>query len=154
MHGVQAWRRSDLALEASLPAVADVASVTPLAAAHGTEVIQVTPGTSPEAEATSDLIYRLRSSVIPDAERGSTLRVYVGGVTATFADFAAVVSAKMPWFILAIVGLSFLLLVVAFSGVLIPATAGVMNLLAGAAHVWGADRVLGGPGRSGPSCRW
>jgi len=154
MHGVQAWRRSDLALEASLPAVADVASVTPLAAAHGTEVIQVTPGTSPEAEATSDLIYRLRSSVIPDAERGSTLRVYVGGVTATFADFAAVVSAGMPWLILAIVGLSFLLLVVAFSGVLIPATAGVMNLLAGAAHVWGADRVLGGPGRSGPSCRW
>jgi hypothetical protein len=53
MHGVQAWRRSDLALEASLPAVADVASVTPLAAAHGTEVIQVTPGTSAEAKATA-----------------------------------------------------------------------------------------------------
>jgi len=66
-----------------------VTSVEPLAAAHGTEVIQITPGTSPEAKATSDLITTLRNSVIPDAERGTTLRVYVGGVTATFSDFAA-----------------------------------------------------------------
>ena len=133
-------------------------SVTPLAAAHGTEVIQVTPGSSPEAKATSDLIYSLRNSVIPYAERGTTLRVYVGGVTATFADFAAVVSAKMPWFILAIVGLSFLLLVVAFRSLLIPATAAVMNLLAAAATFgvltaffqwgWGTDAF--GLGRAGP----
>ena len=146
------------ALEAELPGVPNVTSVTPLAAAHGTEVIQVTPGTSPEAKATSDLISRLRSSVIPDAERGTTLRVYVGGVTATFADFAAVVSAKMPWFILAIVGLSFLLLVVAFRSLLIPATAAVMNLLAAAATFgvltaffqwgWGTDAF--GLGRAGP----
>ena len=152
--GVAALR----ALEAELPAVPNVISVTPLAAAHGTEVIQVTPGTSPEAKATSDLITTLRNSVIPDAERGTTLRVYVGGVTATFADFAAVVSAKMPWFILAIVGLSFLLLVVAFRSLLIPATAAVMNLLAAAAAFgvltaffqwgWGTDAF--GLGRAGP----
>jgi len=126
------------ALEAELPIVANVASVTPLATAHGTEVIQVTPGSSPEAKATSDLITTLRNSVIPDAERGTTLRVYVGGVTATFADFAAVVSAKMPWFI--------------------PATAAVMNLLAAAATFgvltaffqwgWGTDAF--GLGRAGP----
>ena len=146
------------ALEAELPGVPNVTSVTPLAAAHGTEVIQVTPGSSPEAKATSDLITTLRNSVIPDAKRGTTLRVYVGGVTATFADFAAVVSAKMPWFILAIVGLSFLLLVVAFRSLLIPATAAVMNLLAAAATFgvltaffqwgWGTDAF--GLGRAGP----
>ena len=146
------------ALEAELPGVPNVTSVTPLAAAHDTEVIQVTPGTSPEAKATSDLITTLRNGVIPDAERGTTLRVYVGGVTATFADFAAVVSAKMPWFILAIVGLSFLLLVVAFRSLLIPATAAVMNLLAAAATFgvltaffqwgWGTDAF--GLGRAGP----
>jgi putative drug exporter of the RND superfamily len=61
------------------------------------------------------------------------LRVYVGGVTATFADFAAVVTAKLPRFILAIVGLNFLLLVVAFRSLLIPAPVAVMNLLAAAA---------------------
>ena len=49
------------------------------------------------------------------------------------ADFAAVVTAKLPWFILAIVGLNFLLLVVAFRSLLIPATVAVMNLLAAAA---------------------
>jgi len=146
------------ALEASLARVPNVTSVTPLAAAHGTEVIQVTPGTSPEAKATSDLITTLRNSVIPEAQRGTTLRVYVGGVTATFADFAAVVSAKMPWFILAIVGLSFLLLVVAFRSLLIPATAAVMNLLAAAATFgvltaffqWGWGTGAFGLGRAGP----
>jgi len=146
------------ALEVSLPFVANVASVTPLTAAHGIEVIQVTPGTSPEAKATSDLIRRLRDGVIPSAERGTTLRVYVGGVTATFADFAAVVSAKMPWFILAIVGLSFLLLVVAFRSLLIPATAAAMNLLAAAATFgvltaffqWGWGTGAFGLGRAGP----
>ncbi len=145
-------------LEAGLPRVADVASVRTLAATGGTEVIQVTPATSPEAKATSDLITTLRDETIPAAERGTTLRVYVGGVTATFADFAAVVTAKLPWFILAIVGLSFLLLVVAFRSLLIPATAAVMNLLAAAAAFgvltaffqWGWGTSAFGLGQAGP----
>jgi putative drug exporter of the RND superfamily len=120
-------------LQADLSKVADVTSVRQLAATTGTEVIQVTPGTSPETKATSDLISTLRNDTIPAAERGTTLRVYIGGVTATFADFATVVDAKLPWFILTIVGLSFLLLVVAFRSLLIPGTAAVMNLLAAAA---------------------
>jgi len=148
-------------LEAGLPKVADVTSVRTLAATGGTEVIQVTPATSPEAKATSDLITTLRNDTIPAAERGTTLRVYIGGVTATFADFATVVNAKLPWFILAIIGLSFLLLVVAFRSLLIPATAAVMNLLAAAASFgvltaffqwgWGTDAFgLGQAGPAGP----
>jgi RND superfamily putative drug exporter len=145
-------------LEAALPRVSDVTSVTPLAAVRGTEVIRVTPGTSPEAKATSDLISTLRDNTIPAAAHGTTLRVYVGGVTATFADFATVVNAKLPWFILTIVGLSFLLLVVAFRSLLIPGTAAVMNLLAAAASFgvltaffqwgWGTDAF--GLGKAGP----
>ena len=145
-------------LEARLPQVADVTSVTPLAATSGTEVIQVTPATSPEAKATSDLITTLRTETIPAAESSTTLRVYVGGVTATFADFATVVNAKLPWFILAIIGLSFLLLVVAFRSLLIPATAAVMNLLAAAASFgvltaffqWGWGTNAFGLGQAGP----
>jgi RND superfamily putative drug exporter len=145
-------------LEARLPRVSDVASVTPLAAAPRIDVIQVTPGTSPEAKATSDLISTLRDDAIPAAAQGTTLRVYIGGVTATFADFAAVVNAKLPWFILTIVGLSFLLLVLAFRSLLIPGTAAVMNLLAAAASFgvltaffqwgWGTDAF--GLGKAGP----
>jgi putative drug exporter of the RND superfamily len=145
-------------LEADLPTVAGVTSVRQIAAASGTEVIQVTPGTSPEAKATSELISTLRNGTIPAAAHGTTLRVYIGGVTATFADFATVVDAKLPWFILTIVGLSFLLLVVAFRSLLIPATAAVMNLLAAAATFgvltaffqwgWGTDAF--GLGQAGP----
>ena len=145
-------------LEADLPKVADVTSARQVAATTGTQVIQVTPGTSPEAKATSDLISTLRNDTIPAAEHGTTLRVYIGGVTATFADFATVVDAKLPWFILTIVGLSFLLLVLAFRSLLVPGTAAVMNLLAAAASFgvltaffqwgWGTDAF--GLGNAGP----
>jgi RND superfamily putative drug exporter len=141
-----------------LPRVPDVTAVTPLAARNGTEVIQVTPGTSPEDSKTSSLISELRDSTIPAAERGTSLRVYVGGVTATFADFATVVDGKLPWFLAAIIGLSFLLLVLAFRSVLIPATAAVMNLLAAAASFgvltaffqWGWGTGVFGMGKAGP----
>jgi RND superfamily putative drug exporter len=71
--------------------------------------------------------------VIPAAERGTTLRVYVGGETATNIDFATVLGGTLPIFIAVIIGLSFLLLVLAFRSLLIPAVAAVMNLLAAAA---------------------
>jgi RND superfamily putative drug exporter len=145
-------------LKARLPRTADVAGVRTLASSPGISVIEVTPGTSPEATATAGLIAALREHVIPAAERGTTLRVYVGGVTATFADFATAVAAKLPWFLLAVVGLSFLLLMLAFRSLLIPATAAVMNLLAAAAAFgvltgffqwgWGTDAF--GLGKAGP----
>ena len=145
-------------LEARLPHIADVASAHTIAAASGTTVIQVTPRTSPEDAATSALITTLRTVTIPAAERGTTLRVYVGGTTATIADFTAAVEAKLPWFLLTIIGLSFLLLVIAFRSLLIPATAAVMNLLAAAATFgvltalfqWGWGIGALGLGTAGP----
>jgi RND superfamily putative drug exporter len=147
-------------LVAHLPAVSDVASVTatPVRPGSGAALVQVTPATSPEAKATSDLIRELRGSVVPQYERGTTLRVYIGGQTATFDDFATVIGAKIPWFILTIVGLSFLLLVLAFRSLVIPATAAVMNLLAAAAAFgaswaffgWGWGTQLLGLGKAGP----
>jgi RND superfamily putative drug exporter len=145
-------------LEATLPRVPDVAAVTPAAARAGTEVIQVIPRTSPEDKATSDLVSTLRSSTIPAVEHGTTLHVYVGGITATFADFATFAGAKLPWFLVAIVGLSFLLLVVAFRSLLIPATAAVMNLIAAAAAFgvltavfqWGWGTGAFGLAKAGP----
>ena len=145
-------------LQARLPHTADVASVRTLAATPGTSVIQVTPRTSPQAQATSGLIATLRDHAIPAAEHGTTLRVYIGGITATNADLATAVAAKMPWFLLAIIGLSFLLLALAFRSLLIPATAAVMNLLAAAATFgvltaffqfgWGTSAF--GLGKAGP----
>jgi RND superfamily putative drug exporter len=111
-----------------------VAAVTPPAyLGGGTAVITVIPTTSPEAAATSDLITHLRQATIPAAEQGTSLRVYVGGPTAVFGDFATVISHKLPWFLAVVIAFGFLLLLLAFRSLLIPAVAAVMNLLAAAA---------------------
>ena len=122
------------------------------------EVTQVIPTTAPEAQATSHLITQLRNTVIPRYAHGTTLRVYVGGLTATLDDLAAVTSAKLPWLLAAVVGFGFLLLVLAFRSLLIPAATAVLNLLAAAASFgvltaffeWGWGTSAFGLGRAGP----
>jgi RND superfamily putative drug exporter len=127
-------------LDRALTAVPGVSAVQagpgqagPGQAGPAVEVTQVLPTTAPESQATATLISRLRNTVIPRYTRGTTLRVYVGGLTATFDDFAAVTSAKLPWLLAAIAGFSFLLLVLAFRSLLIPAITAVLNLLSAAA---------------------
>ena len=114
---------------ATEPGIAAVSAPVP---GHGAALISVIPTTSPEAAATSTLISHLRDSVIPAAEGGATLHVYVGGVTATNDDFATVIAPKLLIFVGVILVLGFLLLLVAFRSLLIPAVAAVMNLLAAA----------------------
>ena len=112
------------------PGIAAVSAPVP---GHGAALISVTPTTSPEAAATGHLISQLRDSVIPAAEGGTTLHVYVGGVTAVNGDFATVIAPKLLIFVAVILVLGFLLLMLAFRSLLIPAVAAVMNLLAAAA---------------------
>ena len=112
------------------PGIAAVSAPVP---GKGASLITVIPATSPEAKATSTLISQLRDSVIPAAEHGTTLHVYVGGVTAANDDFATVMAPRLLIFIAVIVVLGFLLLLLAFRSLLIPAVAAVMNLLAAAA---------------------
>ncbi|MEV6106402.1 MMPL family transporter [Streptomyces sp. NPDC051940] len=95
-------------------------------------VVQVVPETSPQSKQTDELIDRLRDSVVPEAEQGSTLQVHVGGVTAINKDFAAVITDKLPLFIGVIIALGFVLLMLAFRSIVVPLTAGLMNLLAAA----------------------
>jgi len=92
-------------------------------------LINVYPDSSPQASATTDLINRLRSTTIPSVVAGTGVTVYVGGTTAIFADFAKVLSSKLPLFIGLVVVLSFLLLAIVFRSLVIPLTAAVMNLL-------------------------
>jgi putative drug exporter of the RND superfamily len=92
-------------------------------------LIDVYPTTSPQAAGTTNLINHLRSSVIPGAIGNSGLQVLVGGSTATFIDFAHVLSAKLPLFIGLVVLMAFILLTIVFRSFVIPLTAAVMNLL-------------------------
>ncbi|MFJ9118742.1 MMPL family transporter [Streptomyces sp. NPDC102394] len=108
--------------------VADVGAA-PVAEGRAVGVISVVPTTSPQSAATSDLIDRLREDVIPPVERGTSLKVYVGGTTASNDDFASVLLAKLPVFVLVIAALGFLLLTVAFRSLLVPAVGAVLNVL-------------------------
>jgi len=139
------------------PGVAAV-EAAPQQPGQGLGIVTVIPTTAPQDQATGELITRLRTDVIPTATAGTGLRVYVGGATAIFGDFAEVIAGKLPLFIIVIVGLGFLLLMVAFRSLLVPATAAVMNLLAAGAAFgvvialfqfgWGSDAL--GLGRAGP----
>ena len=91
--------------------------------------------TGPADQATADLVSKLRSSVIPDAEKGTNMNAYVGGTTAGYVDLASDISSKLLLQILVVIVLSFLLLMLAFRTVVIPVQAAVMNLLSiGAAY--------------------
>ena len=92
-------------------------------------ILAVTPTTSPQDEATTDLVKRLRGTVVPEALAGSGVSAEIGGVTAALEDQSEYIVDRMPLFIAGVVGLSFLLLLVAFHSPLISLKAGVMNLL-------------------------
>jgi RND superfamily putative drug exporter len=149
-----------LRLEKTLTTEPGVAAVYPLPGAPGAKlaIVEVFPTTSPQDARTSQLIDRLRRDVIPPVERGTTLHVYVGGSTAIFDDFATVISHKLPLFIGVIIALGFLLLLIAFRSVVVPATAACMNLLAAGASFgvlvvffqWGWGAKLLGLGKPGP----
>ncbi|MEU6350055.1 MMPL family transporter [Streptomyces sp. NPDC047072] len=135
----------------STPGVARVAALPP---AQGVTVIQVVPTTSPQSKETDELIDTLRDKVIPQAGA----QAHVGGVTAVSKDFASVTGDRLPLFIATIIGLGFLLLLVAFRSLVVPLTAALMNLIAAAASFgvlvavfqWGWGLEALGLGKEGP----
>jgi RND superfamily putative drug exporter len=92
-------------------------------------IVTVIPSTSPQDEATSELVDELRGTAIPNALGDSGVTALVGGVNAALEDQSEYITGRMPWFIAGVVGLSFLLLLVAFHSPFISLKAGLMNLL-------------------------
>jgi RND superfamily putative drug exporter len=109
----------------------DVAFVSPVRMnqAGDAALITVIPKSSPQDKATSDLVNRLRDNTVPSAVGGSGVDVKIGGVTAALEDQSTYMTDRMPLFIAGVVGLSFLLLLLAFHSPLISLKAAVMNLL-------------------------
>jgi len=112
-----------------LPGVVEVIEL-PINPANNIGIIEVVPSTSPESIQTSNLINELNNSTVPSVAQGTNLQVYVGGETAIFNDFAAVIGSKLPIFLAVIILLSFIILMIAFRSLLIPLTAAFMNVLA------------------------
>ncbi|MDX6423676.1 MAG: putative drug exporter of the superfamily [Gaiellaceae bacterium] len=85
-------------------------------------------------EATS-AIRHLRSDLIPQAFGDLDTTVLVGGTTAEDVDYFAIVGSWLPLVFAFVLGLSFILLTVAFRSIVIPAVAIALNLLSvGAAY--------------------
>ncbi|EFQ82896.1 MMPL family protein [Aeromicrobium marinum DSM 15272] len=103
--------------------------------AAGVATLVAQPTTSPQDEATQETVARLRGEVFPAVLDGTGATAHVGGQTATFADLGDRVQERMPRFVVAVLVLSFLLLMVLFRSVLVPLKAVVLNLLSvGAAY--------------------
>jgi putative drug exporter of the RND superfamily len=134
-------------------AIADVPGIVSVgepqtSADGGTVVFNALPDGGPADPETSATIERVRS-VIPD-------NTYVSGITAITDDLNSQLRKTLPIFVGAVIGISFLLLMLLFRSVAVPLKAAVMNLLSiGAAYGvlvvvfqwgWGAELLgLDGP---------
>jgi len=95
----------------------------------------VTPETAPQDQETTDLVHSLRDDVLPVATEGTGVEVSVAGTVPVNVDFSTYLSERMPYFLGAVLLLSFILLMVVFRSLLVPLKAVIMNLLSiGAAY--------------------
>ena len=101
-------------------------------AAGDTAVLTVNPTTGPQDEKTDELVQHLRSDVLPATVAGTNAKVMLTG-QAMATDLAERLMDRLPIFIVAVVAMSFLLLMIVFRSVLVPVKAAVMNLLSIAA---------------------
>ena len=86
-------------------------------------------------EASVRAIERLRAEVVPAALGGTGVKTYVTGETAEIVDYREMLAAWLPIVFLFVLGLSFILLTVAFRSIVVPAKAILLNLLSvGAAY--------------------
>jgi RND superfamily putative drug exporter len=146
-------------LVAEVRGVPDVAFATPAALnkAGDTAVATVIPKSAPQDRATEKLVHRLRAEM-----KAAGVNGHVGSVTAIAVDASDHVGRRLPYMVVAVIVLSFLLLLTVFRSVLVAFKAGVMNLLSiGAAYgvivaifQWGWLAHVVGIGRPGPIEFW
>lgn len=150
-------------LATALRSQPDVAAVLPpvVNQAQSAAVVEVLPGTAPQAAETASLVHALRHDVLPRFG-GPDLALHVGGSTASGIDYSTVIASRLPLFVGAVPVLSFLLLMVVFRSILVPLKAVAMNVLSiGTAFgvmvvvfQWGWAKSLVGVGHGGPIAPW
>jgi RND superfamily putative drug exporter len=129
-----------------------IAAVTAPAfnAAGDTAVLTANPTSAPQHEDTDRLVRHLRTDVLPASVDGTDAQVSLTG-RAMITDLTDRITSRLPVFIIAVVAMSFLLLMIVFRSVLVPLKAAVMNLLSIAAAYgvlvavfqwgWGAELI-------------
>ena len=125
-----------------------------------TALIAVIPTTAPQDSETRQLVNRLRETAVPQALESAApgTRILIAGSTAAFEDVTAKMISRLPYFFLIVIGVSVLLLMMAFRSILVPLKAALMNMLAIGASIgfivaifqWGWGLSLIGLDRTGP----
>ena len=97
--------------------------------AKSVAIVFVTPSTAPQDEETDELVDRLRSDVVPTAVEGGDAVAYVSGQTAAFKDIGDRIMERAPLFLLYIIGVTFIVLAMAFRSIVVSLTAAVTTIL-------------------------
>ena len=112
------------------PGVAFISPAVPNDEANPTAVFwNLVPTTGPQEQATTDMVDRLRFELLPTVEPAAGVDVVVTGTVAVNDDFSDYLEERLPYFFLAVLLVSFLLLMVVFRSLLVPLKAVVMNVL-------------------------
>ena len=83
----------------------------------------------PQDPQTDDIVSNLRDNVIPGVLAGSPAHVYVSGSNAAFTDIGNRIFSRAPWFLLYIIGVTFLVLAMAFRSAVIALKAALTTLM-------------------------
>jgi RND superfamily putative drug exporter len=97
--------------------------------AKSVAIVFVTPSSAPQDEATAKLVHRLRDDVVPKATEGGDAAVYVSGLNAAFIDIASRIQQRLPIFLLYIIGVTFIVLAMAFRSIVVSLTAAITTIL-------------------------
>jgi len=92
-------------------------------------IVFVTPDAAPQDEETAALVDRLRNDVVPTATEGGDAVVYVAGLNAAFKDIADRIMERLPLFLLYIIGVTFIVLAMAFRSIVVSLTAAITTIL-------------------------
>ncbi len=140
-----------------VPGVASVAD--PIVNDAGdTAIVTVFPTTSPQSVETQELVRDLRDDVVPGILGDADAAVYIGGQTAAFDDIAERIYERLPLFLLTVIGITFVLLSMAFRSIVVAIKASITTLMSAfasfgiliAVFQWGWLNGLIGLDRTGP----
>jgi RND superfamily putative drug exporter len=92
-------------------------------------IVFATPSSRPQDEATNDVVDHLRDDAVPAATGGGDAVAYVSGQNAAFKDIADRIIERMPLFLLYIIGVTFIVLAMAFRSVVIALKAAITTIL-------------------------
>lgn len=126
-------------IRTALAALDNVAFVAPpqLNASGTSAVFTVIPTSAPQDQATRDLVHLLRNNAVPAATASTTtnMSIYITGLNALTEDVTQRMLDRLPIFFAVVIGLSILLLMMAFRSILVPLKAALMNMLAISASI-------------------